>query len=51
MPGQLKQVILNLLDNAVRHTPEGREVGLSVTADGTSAHSERSILYNTYSFQ
>ena len=41
--GQLKQVILNLLDNAVRHTPSGGEVGVSVTADGTSAHSERSM--------
>ncbi|MEO8286020.1 MAG: HAMP domain-containing sensor histidine kinase [Chloroflexota bacterium] len=32
-PGHLKQVVLNLLDNAVRHTPDGGEVGLSARID------------------
>jgi signal transduction histidine kinase len=33
-PDRLKQVIVNLLDNALRHTPEGGQVTLSARQDG-----------------
>jgi two-component system phosphate regulon sensor histidine kinase PhoR len=35
---RLTQVALNLLDNALRHTPSGGTVTVEVTADGTSAY-------------
>jgi two-component system OmpR family sensor kinase len=35
-PDKLKQVVLNLLDNAIRYTPEGGEVALSVRAQSTA---------------
>jgi signal transduction histidine kinase len=36
-PTQIRQAILNLLDNAVRHTPAGGKVGVAVGVRGDSA--------------
>ena len=33
-PSRIRQVLANLLSNAVRHTPSGGQVGVHVTADG-----------------
>ncbi len=33
-PSRIRQVLANLLSNAVRHTPPGGEVGVDVTVDG-----------------
>ncbi len=41
--GQLKQVILNLLDNALRHTPKGGKVGLSVAVEALPQHDARTL--------
>ncbi|MDE3061310.1 MAG: hypothetical protein KGJ06_09890, partial [Pseudomonadota bacterium] len=37
---RLKQVVVNLLDNAIKYTPEGGNVWLSVSADATKARLE-----------
>jgi signal transduction histidine kinase len=37
-PGRLAQVVANLVDNAVRHSPAGRVVRLAATADGDRWH-------------
>jgi two-component system OmpR family sensor kinase len=39
-PAQIKQVLLNLLDNALRHTPAGDEVAVRGTIEGTTARIE-----------
>jgi two-component system OmpR family sensor kinase len=36
-PDELHRMILNLLDNAARHTPPGSTVGLRLRADGSNA--------------
>ncbi len=37
-PDRLRQVVQNLLENAVRHTPRGGEVGVTLRADATGVH-------------
>lgn len=37
-PGRLAQVVANLVDNAVRHSPVGRHVGVRASADGDRWH-------------
>lgn len=39
-PSRIRQVLANLLSNAVRHTPEGGEVGVHVARDGDAVRFE-----------
>jgi two-component system, OmpR family, phosphate regulon sensor histidine kinase PhoR len=34
-PGQLRQVLVNLVDNAIKYSPEGGRVALTISANGT----------------
>jgi PAS domain S-box-containing protein len=34
-PGQLRQVLVNLVDNAIKYSPDGGRVELSISANGT----------------
>jgi PAS domain S-box-containing protein len=40
-PGQLRQVLVNLVDNAIKYSPEGGRVALSITANGAQEASVR----------